>query len=169
MVAGGEKKTRTVGNRAHKNTDKIGFTVLTFSEGLRVYSICGCTDVSACGKHVNLCMCPGACVSVYVHRGGCACMLILACLLQTEWEDRKKKKKDRNLGPRRVGLMEEGTHFPASHWKPKTTTALHYTLLLTTGGACSLRGTAERAGECTRQIIFIWDPGGYWQTGGAFR
>lgn len=47
--------------------------------------------------------------------------------------------------------------------------ALHYTLLLTTGRPCSLRGKEERAAECTAQIIFIWDPGGYWQTGGAFR
>ena len=36
MATGGVKKTRTAGNRAHKNTDKIGFTVLTFSEGLHV-------------------------------------------------------------------------------------------------------------------------------------
>lgn len=56
--------------------------------------ICGCMDVSACGKHVNLCMCPGACVSVCVHRGGCARMLILTCLLQTEWEDGKKKTEN---------------------------------------------------------------------------
>lgn len=61
----------------------------------------------------------------------------------------------------RQELIEEGTYFPATRRKSKTTSALHYTLLLTTGGARSLRGTAERAAECMRQIIFIWDPGGY--------
>lgn len=29
------------------------------------------------------------------------------------------------------------------------------------GGPSSPREMAERAVECTRQIIFIWDPGGY--------
>lgn len=33
--------------------------------------------------------------------------------------------------------------------------------LTTGGGAFSPREMAERAVECTRQIIFIWDPGGY--------
>lgn len=36
MVTGGVKKTRTERNRAHKNTDKIGFTVLTFRQRLKV-------------------------------------------------------------------------------------------------------------------------------------
>lgn len=60
MATGGVKKTRTVGNTAHKNTDKIGFTVLTFSECPRVY-------VPVCVAPVNLCMCPCClCVSAYV-------------------------------------------------------------------------------------------------------
>lgn len=49
MVKGGVKKTRTEGNRAHKNTDKIGFTVLTFSQRPRV-SECVSEQASECAK-----------------------------------------------------------------------------------------------------------------------
>lgn len=54
MVTGGVKKTRAVGNRAH--TDKIGFTVLTFSKWLHV---CALVQTCLSVNHVNLCMCPG--------------------------------------------------------------------------------------------------------------
>lgn len=157
MVTRGVKKTRTVGNRAHKNTDKIGFTVLTFSE---------CFRVPMCVEYVNLCMCPCACASIYVsiEVSVPACLYWRVSYRQNESTEKRNKTKTRG-----VELMEEGTYFPATSWKSKTTSALHYTLLLTTGRARSLRGTAERASECMRQIIFIWDPGGYWQTGGAFR
>lgn len=37
MATGGVKKTRTLENRAHKNTDKIGLMELTFSGYWRVY------------------------------------------------------------------------------------------------------------------------------------
>lgn len=69
MATGGVKKTRAVGNRAHKNRDKIGFTVLTFSEGLRLY-------VPVCVEHVNWRTCPCACVFVYVSTevGAPACL-----------------------------------------------------------------------------------------------
>lgn len=91
MVTGGVKKTRTEGNRAHKNTDKIGFTVLTFSQRPPVCLCARSADASVCVNHVNLCKCLGACVSACVQPGGCTCMLMLTRLLRAECEARVQK------------------------------------------------------------------------------
>lgn len=56
MATGGVEKTRTVGNSVHKNKDKTGFTMLTFSE-------CLCAFVCRACEFVHVCAC--ACLSVY--------------------------------------------------------------------------------------------------------
>lgn len=83
---------------------------------------------------------------------------------------RNRKTAPINDRRRQTGAEKGGHAFPLLLPENQSNdTALHYTLLLTTGRPCSLRGKEERVAECTTQIIFIWDPGGYWQTGGAFR
>ena len=78
MATGGVKKTRTEANRAHKNTDKIGFTLLTFSERPCVY------------VPVHMCLCTKSSVPVPLglfasqKLGAKGCIPVLTCYLHSE-------------------------------------------------------------------------------------
>lgn len=104
---------------------------------------------------LRVCVCPR-------RAGAPACLSNL-----TVWNRKTAPLNDRR---RQTGAQKGGHSFPPLLPENQSyETALHYTLLLAAGRPCSLRGKAERVAECTTQIIFIWDPGGYWQSGGAFR
>lgn len=157
MVTGGAKRQGQWGYRAYKNKDKIGSTM---------------ADLHWAAIHVRACVYkPCEIIHVSWSQRVCVCphsVGVPACLPHstiTDWKTVpiKDRRRQTGAGKRRACvsllLVENQSN----------QTALHYTLLLTTGRPCSLRGKEDRAAECTTQIIFIWDPGGYWQTGGAFR
>lgn len=66
MATGGVKKTSTEANRAHKHTDKIGFTLLTFSERPCVYVP---VHVCLCAKSMHTCPCASG--FICIPRAGC--------------------------------------------------------------------------------------------------
>lgn len=161
MVTGGVKRQGQWGYRAYKNKDKIGSTMADLHWAAIHVRAGGYVPVYI--NHVKSYMCRGASASVSVLTVWVCLHAYLTQLLETERLPIKDRRRQTGAGKRRACvsllLVENQSN----------QTALHYTLLLTTGRPCSLRGKEDRAAECTTQIIFIWDPGGYWQTGGAFR
>lgn len=161
MVTGGVKRQGRWGYGAYKTQIRLA---------PRWWPSPSARSRRCCRIHAHVCK---PCETVHVSWSLRVCVCprrvgVPACLYNLTVPNRKTAPiNDRQ---RQTGAEKGGHAFPPLPPKNQSNeTALHHTPLLTTGRPCSLRGKEERVAECTTQIIFIWDPGGYWQTGGAFR